>query len=88
MSPKPPAAVVSVEYGEHLVQVCRGCHGERLSGGKLKGGLHIATPDGTPMANAHLAVMHTLGFDDMASFGDSTNALNLSSAGTTTAAGA
>ncbi|HET8691237.1 MAG TPA: cytochrome c [Steroidobacteraceae bacterium] len=34
---EPPAAVVSVEYGEHLVQVCRGCHGERLSGGKLKG---------------------------------------------------
>jgi hypothetical protein len=57
------------------------------AGGKLKGGLHIATPDGTPMANAHLAVMHTLGFSDMASFGDSTNALNLSSAATTTAAG-
>jgi hypothetical protein len=38
------------------------------------------------MANAHLAVMHTLGFDDMASFGDSTSALSLSSAGTTTAA--
>ncbi len=34
---EPPAAVVSVEYGEHLVQVCRGCHGEHLSGGKLKG---------------------------------------------------
>lgn len=34
---EPPAATVSVEYGEHLVQVCRGCHGEHLSGGKLKG---------------------------------------------------
>jgi mono/diheme cytochrome c family protein len=34
---EPPAAVVSVEYGEHLVQVCRGCHGEHLSGGRLKG---------------------------------------------------
>jgi hypothetical protein len=56
------------------------------AGGRLKGGLHIATLDGTPMANAHLAVMHTLGFDDMASFGDSTSALSLSSAGTTTAA--
>ncbi len=55
--------------------------------GKLKGGLHIATADGTPMANAMLSVMHTLGFDDMASFGDSTQALDLTSAGTTTAAG-
>ncbi len=36
-SAEPPQAVVSLEYGEHLVQVCRGCHGERLSGGKLKG---------------------------------------------------
>jgi mono/diheme cytochrome c family protein len=34
---EPPEAVASIEYGEHLVQVCRGCHGERLSGGKLKG---------------------------------------------------
>jgi hypothetical protein len=34
-----------------------------------------------------LSVMHTLGFADMASFGDSTQALNLTSASTTTAAG-
>lgn len=34
---EPPDAVVSVAYGEHLAQVCRGCHGEHLSGGKLKG---------------------------------------------------
>ena len=33
------------------------------------------------MANAHLAVMHTLGFNEMASFGDSTQALDLASAG-------
>lgn len=33
----PPVSAPTVEYGEHLVQVCRGCHGERLSGGKLKG---------------------------------------------------
>jgi mono/diheme cytochrome c family protein len=38
---EPPEAVVSLEYGEHLVQVCRGCHGERLSGGKLKGDPHM-----------------------------------------------
>ncbi len=47
------------------------------AGGKLKGGLHIATADGTPMANAMLSVMHTLGFNEMASFGDSTAALDL-----------
>ena len=34
---EPPTAAPNPEYGEHLVQVCRGCHGERLSGGKLKG---------------------------------------------------
>jgi mono/diheme cytochrome c family protein len=33
----PPDSAPTPEYGEHLVQVCRGCHGERLSGGKLKG---------------------------------------------------
>ena len=56
------------------------------AGGKLKGGLHIATADGTPMANAMLSVMHTLGFNEMSSFGDSTAALDLTTAGTTTAA--
>ena len=39
--------------------------------GKLKGGLHLKTPDGTPMANAMLTAMHMLGMDDK-SFGDST----------------
>jgi mono/diheme cytochrome c family protein len=33
----PPDSAPTPQYGEHLVQVCRGCHGERLSGGKLKG---------------------------------------------------
>jgi hypothetical protein len=56
------------------------------AGGRLKGGLHIATPDGTPMANAMLSVLHTLGFDDLASFGDSTAALDLSAAAPVTAA--
>jgi hypothetical protein len=58
------------------------------AGGRLKGGLHVATADGTPMANAMLSVMHTLGFDDMTSFGDSTGALDLSSTATTTAVAA
>jgi hypothetical protein len=45
--------------------------------GKLGGNQHIIAPDGTPMANAMLSMMHTLGMDDMTTFGDSTGALNL-----------
>ncbi|MEO7358930.1 MAG: DUF1552 domain-containing protein [Gemmatimonadaceae bacterium] len=45
--------------------------------GKLQGNAHIKAADGTPMANAMLAVMHTLGMNDMKQFGDSTDALNL-----------
>lgn len=33
----PPPAAVNAEFGAHLVQVCRGCHGANLSGGKLQG---------------------------------------------------
>ena len=40
--------------------------------GKLQGGLHLKTPDGTPMANPMLTAMHLLGMDDVKSFGDST----------------
>jgi mono/diheme cytochrome c family protein len=52
----PPPAEPSVEYGRHLVQVCRGCHGEGLSGGKLKGDPHMPivanlTPHETGLAN-------------------------------------
>ena len=35
----------------------------------------IKAPDGTPMANALLTVAHTLGLDDMKTFGDSTGAM-------------
>ncbi len=45
--------------------------------GKLGGNQHIKAADGTPMANAMLSVMHTLGMNDVSSFGDSTEALNL-----------
>ena len=31
------------------------------AGGRLKGNVHIKAPDGTPMANAMLAVLQTLG---------------------------
>lgn len=33
----PPEATPTAEFGEHVVQVCRGCHGPNLSGGKLQG---------------------------------------------------
>ncbi|MDB4913625.1 MAG: hypothetical protein JWM95_1269 [Gemmatimonadetes bacterium] len=45
--------------------------------GRIPGNIHIKTPDGTPMANAMLSLMHSLGMDDMKSFGDSTGALAL-----------
>ena len=45
--------------------------------GKLKGNLHVQAPDGTPMANAMLSMLHVLGHDDMESFGDSTGELPL-----------
>jgi hypothetical protein len=47
------------------------------AGGALKGGLHLVTPDGTPMANAMLSMLHLLGLDDVDSFGDSTAPLDL-----------
>ena len=34
---EPPESAPTAEYGEHLVQVCRGCHGANLSGGKIQG---------------------------------------------------
>ena len=40
--------------------------------GQLRGGRHLRAPDGTPMANVQLDIMHKLGLDDMESFGDST----------------
>jgi len=46
--------------------------------GQLEGGLHLKAPDGTPMANAMLTIMHKLGLDDMDSFGDSTGEFSLS----------
>jgi hypothetical protein len=48
--------------------------------GKLKGNLHINTPDGTPMANAMLSMLHMLGVDEANSLGDSTGMLDLNSA--------
>ena len=47
-------------------------------GGRTAGGLHLRAPDGTPMANAMLGLLHRLGHDDLASFGDSSAAFSLS----------
>jgi hypothetical protein len=58
------------------------------AGGQLKGGLHIAAPDGTPMANVFLTMAHMLGMDGLASFGDSTGGFDLNAVAGATAAGA
>jgi hypothetical protein len=50
------------------------------AGGKLKGGLHVKAPDGTPMANSMLTMLHMLGRDDLQQFGDSTGELDLNNA--------
>jgi hypothetical protein len=45
--------------------------------GAFKGNLHLKAPDGTPMANAMLSMLHGLGLDDMTSLGDSTGEFRL-----------
>ncbi len=47
------------------------------AGGRLKGGLHLRAKDETPMANAMLSMLHTLGLDDQKAFGDSTAPFDL-----------
>ena len=44
--------------------------------GILEGGLHLKAPDGTPMANVMLSLMHGLGME-METFGDSTGEFSL-----------
>ncbi|HEY5062499.1 MAG TPA: DUF1552 domain-containing protein [Gemmatimonadaceae bacterium] len=39
--------------------------------GQLAGNMHLKAPDGTPMANVMLSLMHKLGREDIQSFGDS-----------------
>jgi Protein of unknown function (DUF1552) len=50
------------------------------AGGALKGGLHARAADGTPLANVMLSVLQKIGFDDLASFGDSTAAFDVNNA--------
>ncbi len=49
------------------------------AGGQIKGNMHVKAPDGTPMANAMLAVAQKLGVN-IDSFGDSTGAVDLNRA--------
>ena len=46
--------------------------------GKLRGNMHLRAPDGTPLANVMLDMMHKLGLEDMENFGDSTGIYSLS----------
>jgi hypothetical protein len=48
------------------------------AGGTLDGNMHLKAPDGTPMADVMLTLMHKLGLTDLKSFGDSTGAFSLS----------
>lgn len=45
--------------------------------GKIAGNMHLKAPDGTPMADVMLSVMHNLGLTDVKSFGDSSGAFAL-----------
>ena len=49
--------------------------------GQLEGNTHLFAPDGTPLANVMLTLLHKLGHDDMTSFGDSTGAFSLGYSG-------
>ena len=44
---------------------------------QLQGNLHIKAPDGTPMANVMLSLLHKLGMDDLENFGNSTGDFSL-----------
>ncbi len=39
--------------------------------GQLQGNMHLKAPDGTPMADVFLTLLHKLGVNDIPSFGDS-----------------
>jgi hypothetical protein len=55
--------------------------------GVLPGNMHIGAPDGTPMANALLTLMHGIGHEDMRGFGDSTGELRFDVGGVQAAVG-
>jgi hypothetical protein len=47
------------------------------AGGALPGGLHLKAPNGTPLANVMLSVLHAIGLEDLERFGDSEGAYNI-----------
>ena len=49
--------------------------------GQLTGNLHLKAPDGTPMANVMLSLLHKLGHDELVGFGDSTGEFPLDYSG-------
>jgi hypothetical protein len=53
--------------------------------GHLKGGVHLKAPDGTPMANVMLRLLHDLGVDDVETLGDSNGEFSLDPPATTVA---
>ncbi len=54
--------------------------------GALDGNVHYKAPDGTPMANVMLTLLHELGIDELESFGDSTGAFSLTTPGSSASA--
>jgi hypothetical protein len=54
--------------------------------GQLKGNLHLKAADDTPMANVMLTLLHSIGLDDLKTFGDSTGEFSLSAAANATVA--
>lgn len=46
------------------------------AGGRIKGGTHIKAKNGTPLSNVMLTLLHTIGHDDLQSFGDSEGTLS------------
>ena len=45
--------------------------------GRMVGGVHLKAESGTPMANVFTSLLHRLGHDDLAGFGDSTGEFSL-----------
>lgn len=46
------------------------------AGGAIKGGAHLKAKNGAPLSNVMLGLLHTLGHDDLQSFGDSEGAFS------------
>ena len=47
------------------------------AGGALRGEQHLKAPDGTPLSNVLLGLLHRLGLDEVKEFGDSDEAFSL-----------